>query len=387
MRKILSGLVISLATVMVVLLIMEVSLRALHVGSDSTTRPHPWAGWVHVAGRDAEFESEDRSLGPQIRVHFNALGLRDVERTRDKPANVYRVLVLGDSYVEGMQVPQESTFTRRIERSLNGLGGRRVEVWNAGIAGYTTSNELLYFRHEAKAFQPDLVVLCFLSGNDVADQLPATATTLNNRPFFHLENGQLVLDRSHFRRESGLNAWLRNHSRAYQWAKRQVLLMTRRAPKSRRAPPTFPIDLEVYSSRPDSTWSLAWDLTERLLVALRDEVRAAGADFLLVSISNGVQESPEARRDRPNWVGWIDRPEVSMDGPETRLAAFSKQYGIDYLPLLPAFRVEVARTGRPLHIDWVGHWNVAGHTVAASAIGGWIATHLGRAPAAAAATP
>ncbi len=380
----------SLVTVLAAVAALEAALRLLGLGSDATTREHPWAGWVHIPGRRAVFESEDPALGRQIRLAFNSLGLRDVERTIEKPPGTTRVLVLGDSYVEAMQVPLDSALTRRLERRLDGTGGRRVEVWNGGVAGYTTTNQLLYFRHEARRFAPDLVVLCFLSGNDVADQVPALATSLRNRPFFVREGDSLRLDRSRFRDDPAPVRWARENLRSFSWLKRRAALAAERArrrePPAAAAPsPTLPTDLQIYSDRPDSVWADAWDLTERLLVALRDEVRGAGAEFLLVSISNGVQESPTARRDRPRWVGWIDRPEIRMDGPEARLERIAARHGIEYLPLLPAFRAETEATGEPLHIGWTGHWNARGHALAARVLGDRLAARLEHPPPPAAA--
>ena len=166
--------------------------------------------------------------------------------------------------------------------------------------------------------------------------------------------------------------------------KRQLTLVRRNAhreiqPRGKSAgAASLPLDLQIYAEHPDSLWVRAWDLTERLLIETREEARRAGADFLLVSISNGVQESAEARRNRPNWNGWVGRSGISMDWPETRLEKFSRQHGIEYLPLLPAFRAEAERTGRPLHIAWTGHWNSAGHALAARVIGARIEQHLGR---------
>lgn len=384
-RRVLSGLAVSLTTLIVLALLLEVALRVLKIGSDATTREHPVIGWVHLSSRHVAFESEDHALGRQIEVEFNALGLRDVERRVDKSPGTYRVLMMGDSYVEAMQVPLDSSLTRRLERTLEGRDGRRVEVWNCGVAGYTTSNELLYLREQAARWHPDLVVLCFLSGNDIADQVPALATSLRNRPFFRRDSSGWAIDRSRFKTDAGFVAWLRTNSRLLPWVKRQASLMRRNAAEKAAAPgggsPTLPIDLEIYSQHPDSAWAAAWDLTEQLLLEVRDESERIGAGFLLVSISNGVQESAVARRNRPNWVGWIDRPEIAMDWPETRLTRFAAAHAIDYLPLLPAFRSEVERAGRPLHIEWVGHWNGAGHEVAARAIAARISARLDAAAA------
>jgi len=51
---------------------------------------------------------------------YNSHGFRDYERSYEKPQGVYRIVVLGDSYIEGLQVELEKTFTAQLEKMLNG---------------------------------------------------------------------------------------------------------------------------------------------------------------------------------------------------------------------------------------------------------------------------
>src|SRR5437879_2807213 len=48
-------------------------------------------------------------------LRTNQLGLRGPEVMQPKPADVYRVLVLGDSFVEAAQVAEDQAFTQRLE--------------------------------------------------------------------------------------------------------------------------------------------------------------------------------------------------------------------------------------------------------------------------------
>src|SRR5262249_41961642 len=269
-------------------------------------------GWVHIESARAELQSEDPAMGRRSRITTDSLGLRDVERTAAKTPGVYRVLLLGDSFVEGAQVPFDSTLARQMERLLNAGGGRRVEVWNCGVAGYTTTQELLYLRHVAARFQPDLVVLCFLASNDVADQVPSLATSLRNRTFYHLRGDSLTLDRSFLRPDRGPIGWLRLHSRLFGWATTQIRTVRTRMHERSAARATGdkpPDALMIYAEHPDSTWAAAWDLTERLIVETRDEAATQGAAFLLTSIASGSQVHPEARTiNRPGWERWGQWP-------------------------------------------------------------------------------
>jgi hypothetical protein len=113
------------------------------------------------------------------------------------------------------------------------------------------------------------------------------------------------------------------------------------------------------------------------LVRARDAAGHEGAGFLLVNVTSGLQVHPEARATRRGWPQWEKQAHLVLDAPERRVARLVAANGIDYLPLLPSFQEEAARAGKPLHIGWVGHWNSAGHALAARAIGARLAERLG----------
>ena len=122
---------------------------------------------------------------PDVHVEFriNAQGMRD---DRDfayaKPAGVRRIVSLGDSFTAGYEVSGEETFSSVLERALR-ADGRRVEVLNAGVSGYSTAEEALYLERELFRYEPDLVLVSFYS-NDLVDNARAG--------LFRLDGDQLV---------------------------------------------------------------------------------------------------------------------------------------------------------------------------------------------------
>jgi len=368
MRRLLPILIVAAITVVLALATLEIGLRAMGIGSDALMRPDPWTGWSHIPGRHGSVESEDRSLGRQMAITIDSLGLRDVERTPVKAPGTYRIALIGDSFVEAQQVPLDSCLSRRLEKLLDGTAGRRVEVWNCGVSGYTTSQEWMFLRHTVAAWHPDLVVLGFLAANDVADAVPEKATSLRNRPFFRLDGDSLVFDRRFFRKDPPGVAWLRLHSRLFTWAstlRQAARIGGQRRAASADAGARVPDDLQIFAVKPDPIWSRAWRIIEREIVATRDDARAIGAGFVLVAFSGGDQETAQAREKSPSWSRWKDRPQVSLEEPENRLARLAAAETLEFVPLLPAFREAQARDGVPRHIAWTGHWNSAGHALAA----------------------
>lgn len=138
-----------------------------------------------------------------VAIESNAFGFRDAQREVTKPANVRRVALLGDSYIEALQVPFEKTAGQLLERQLNQKsGGPQFEVLNFGISGYGLGQELLAWQEYAQRFSPDFVfALCApylmrrTTGKKAGGGFPGTAETeLWVRPVFHLDDDRLVLD-------------------------------------------------------------------------------------------------------------------------------------------------------------------------------------------------
>ena len=68
---------------------------------------------------------------------INSLGWREYEYSKEKPENVVRIAIVGDSFVEGLNIDWPSHFSKVLERELNKLG-TVVEVLSFGFRGYET---------------------------------------------------------------------------------------------------------------------------------------------------------------------------------------------------------------------------------------------------------
>ncbi|NCY22693.1 hypothetical protein EBX31_12160, partial [bacterium] len=111
------------------------------------------------------------SFGPvRFQEISNSLGLRDGERRAISPVGDRpRILLIGDSFTEGVGVPWEETFAGRLQAALKPKG---VEVLNAGVASYAPILERIKVRHlvEQEGLRFDRLVL-FLDLSDLKDEL------------------------------------------------------------------------------------------------------------------------------------------------------------------------------------------------------------------------
>jgi len=141
----------------------------------------PLLGWAHQPQQEGIFETPEFHTVVQI----NKNGLRDREHSYERQNEIKRILVLGDSFAWGYGVEESERFSQLVEKSLD------VEVINAGVSGYSTDQELLWYRNEGIKYETDLVIL-ELAGNDVGDNNQLLVSQIYYKPRFVIEEGQLV---------------------------------------------------------------------------------------------------------------------------------------------------------------------------------------------------
>ncbi len=119
-----------------------------------------------------------------VKFEYNELGFRD-RTVPPKGAREKRLMLLGDSFVESLEVDYGKTFGAKTEDLLQS----RDSSWDVcviGSQGYSTAQELLAFRKFQPLVDADLVLLCFYCGNDFQDNLRQRFAYLD-------EHEQLVL--------------------------------------------------------------------------------------------------------------------------------------------------------------------------------------------------
>lgn len=116
----------------------------------------PNARWRHAA----------QDFG--VEVVTNALGLRGPEVVVPKPADRYRVLVLGDSFSFGWGVELQQAWHACMARELQATGARPVEVVAGGVPGWSPLQQFVFLEQRGLDLQPDLV-LWQLCTNDLLE--------------------------------------------------------------------------------------------------------------------------------------------------------------------------------------------------------------------------
>lgn len=93
-----------------------------------------------------------------VNVKINSFGIRGPEL---KAKSLYRVLNVGDSYVEAREVNFEDTFGERLNRYFEG----KIEIISHGISSWSPTTEFSWIYHKGIGLKPDEINL-FLCVND-----------------------------------------------------------------------------------------------------------------------------------------------------------------------------------------------------------------------------
>lgn len=118
----------------------------------------------------------------------NELGFRAKRPARRKPGE--RILLLGDSQIEGYHVNLGDTFGAKLQQYLRHRDWP-VEVLALGAGGWGTDQQLIALRLYIEELDPDQVLVFYTHQNDIWNTLFPTHMG-TPKPTFRLADGQLV---------------------------------------------------------------------------------------------------------------------------------------------------------------------------------------------------
>lgn len=379
LKRFIFGLTAAVLGIAIALAVAEAGLRIADYSSPQFYQADEALGYKLIPNSSGWYTKEGRSL-----VEINSDGFRDAERTIEKPSGVFRIAVIGDSYVEALQVEREAAFTSFIARDCDVRGVGKVEVLSFGVSGYGTAQQLILLREKVLRYSPDVVMLVMTTNNDISDNVRELKRT--PIPYYVIRDGALVLDES-FRSDSAfmvrnsflahLGIWFEHNLRFVQATREIIRNFRNRRSVSRveaadgaaSAVIEVGVDSQVYREPADEVWRRAWHVTEALIAEMNREVEARGARFVVATASNGVQVLPErAERDRFAKLLGVD----DLFYPDRRISEFCAANSIPSITLATVLAEYAAREQVHLHgVDGnlgYGHWNRLGHKVAGEAI-------------------
>ena len=270
----------------------------------------------------------DPELGYRLnpaRPTINSRSIRGPDITVPKPSGVFRVVVLGYSIPAA-----QPGFVDELSDQLKRRGV--IEVINASTPGYTSYQELMFFKRYLVDTDPDLVIWAYCL-ND-------------NHKFLHRFDEQAHMLWTDEARESlglGINTW-------WDWVVSRSYVLTA---------------IRIGLIRPpDSSSMFPWEA--------REDFNTAWKDYSWLFYEEHLREMIELlkpRRARLAIIIFPYEPQLTLRTyrqsrdyilkPQTKLAALCEKYAVPCLDLYPRFE-QAYDTGIKLYRDGI-HFNPAGH--------------------------
>jgi len=358
-------LLFALVPLFVVLGLLEVVLRTTHLFGAyiSWATPDPNLGFRYVPGDHAWVFPEGRL---RTTIHVNRYGWIAPEWSEPKPAGRLRIAVLGDSFLEGLQVKRSETAAAVAQRVLQERIGSGVDFITFGRSGFSQTEQFFLLQSEVMRLAPDVIVNFFFPGNDIADVSRSTAgDTL--RPFYDVApDGKLVFDNS-FDRGTPFRLRVLIDPIKRRSALVSLIVQDYNAVLRRRAdrPQQYDVEsgyLSLCTSTPDASFQASYKLNRRILEAEAALAREHGIPFVLVTLDNPAYEPQVAEKMR-HQVPSFDSYCIEND-----MAHVAQSSGAYHLGLQSVFAEAYSRDKIDLHWPVDGHWNAAGNRVAGQAL-------------------
>ncbi|MDO9119226.1 MAG: GDSL-type esterase/lipase family protein [Nitrospira sp.] len=295
----------------------------------------------------------DRWLWNGVDYRYDQYGLRN-----DSDLNAADMIVVGDSFVEGLGVSSADLLTTHLAKYLN------RPVANLGQSWYGPPQELELLRRYGLRLTPNVCTWVFFEGNDLADISRYKSATQDWETFskdFHsfrqrafTKNALLALDRLLISMHTQ-----RAHQDSHETEKDISGIFTSSSGTKTRLYFHYkghPLSLDDYSALED---------LRSILTQAHEVCHAVGAKFLFVF-------APTKFRVYKDFVEFDQQSQprywVTNDLPKEIEAMTHKALpDAGFLDLTTAF-VEQARQGPLSYLDYDSHWSPEGHRVAATAI-------------------
>jgi hypothetical protein len=385
-----------LASLLVMLLLLELTLRVVSPEIAWTQREDPWLGWS---------SREYQEFNPAANTGAGK-----------------RILFLGDSYLAGSRLSSlDHRFPVLMGQHLGTTGTIRI----LASGGWGPDQELLAYQVKGAAWRPDIVVMAFCANNDISDIMSHQHGPRMRKPYFeyskasglklHAFDGREIapIDREQQNfRFANFPLWKRS------LALRFIVLRARgQLTTEKYDPEAFPLvdarykqfryweekSEELYEKRERLSWSpqkgishvsayieedfeqntFQWELFEQVMARLHQEVKRSRAQLVLM-----MMPAIYNPRDLDTIAGGPFRHQFQTpDGaftfrsaaPRDRLRQICARQEIDFFDPTDEFRAYVVQHSLLEQVwPWAGdrHFSDLGHEILARISMKWLAGFL-----------
>jgi hypothetical protein len=303
------------------------------------------------------------------RYQINANGWNAGHRRYETGAHAgkFRIAIVGDSYVEALQVNFNESVAEQLESAL---GGERYEVYRFGISGAPLSQYLHILRNEVVAYQPDMVVVILIH-NDFSEShgyAPQGVIFASSFLKIKIENHTAVAEMPPRPLPKRWYVSLKERSATWRYLalRQQIRFQTLRdLILGRNDEETYQANIEVSGleeNRSDNEVT-----TNYIFREMKRWADERGIKLLLAM--DGDRNTIYQNLDQN---GLEEAGALSLNGMAKNAA---QQNGIHFIDMHPVFKDDFAQNHQLFNFAVDGHWNVYGHRLAAHAIFKYIRDH------------
>lgn len=338
-------------------LILEVFLRLPHPKPSRTTLKfyeNDIFGSALVPNQKGWFVTQSQEYYTWVEV--NSQGWPDVEHNLVKPEGVYRILILGDSFVENFQVSLEKRFFRQLQNNL----GQKYEIIAMGRGNTGTAQQYLILKNYGLKYKPDLVIQMFFEANDVKNNSP----TLQNDPFlpyFKLDENQNPVEIKPQKRSERRLAVIKEFLKRSRVMELLLSLRQKMIEKANTAKYGYPPDYHVYDNNYSEEYVTAWNITQKLILETKKITEQSGSKYLLVAFPGNEQVQKDVQQQIVKTYPQFDLNNIDFEKPDIILKNFCSEEKLDCLFILPYFQNYISsNSDARLYNYYDGHWTETG---------------------------
>jgi hypothetical protein len=315
---------------------------------------------IYVPRPNVDIEIHD-GLTLQYSVQTRSAGDPSVGFRDSGPVTPAYAIAVGDSFTWGTYVEAAQTWPEQLQAELN------APVINLGVLGYGPIQYQIVTEKYGLPLRPEIILWGVFTGNDFVNATEYSDWINKGKPDTGLTEP-----------EAGpLSDFLSRHSRLVELVKfalRKGIYYQRSASSevvaiAARGGPDWTFYPDVVERQADSRRadvSEGWDLTRQALLKTESEVKAAGAQFVVVIIPPKELVYWDVLRKR-----LADPTAYNLAEPIRMLVTLCQAENLLCLDLTPTF-IDHTRAGEELYFRQDAHLNAAGHRLAAELIAAYL---------------
>lgn len=361
-------------------------------------------GWK----KKSNYKGKSQASEYSVTYETNSKGLRGAEHPYKKESQAFRVLILGDSFTDGYTVNFNDLFSQILLGNLSKTGQKTFEVVNAGVSAYSTDQEMLYFETEGYKYEPDLTILMYYENDLHQNMMPFVS---ERKPYIVLENDSLIVKGIPVPKEKeptnknenwgyhdevklyGNNPSLMLKTKIWLFFNSELYKLTAQFLRNNKTINTLAIkcglmegnikpeksghnEIQYYDVTLDPQKDYAWQLEEKILLRLKNNIQQNNKRFLVFYIPHKMEVYDE------DWDFFKKEFELNNQFDVCHigqcLQKICMKNNIDFIYPLDALKQQAnqfAATNERLYYKNDIHWNENGHQFAGEIIADYILKH------------